>query len=148
MKKHRTISLIVAILLIVFGTISNPLLAQDSLTIQNTNPPPYPERSDTQVTLRMSRYEFISSLVILAFGLIVVILEIIIIRQHKIHPEEIIKFVTITLIIISTLYLITAGYSNDQIAPAIGLLGTVAGYLLGKIHTNIEKNEKNNINEN
>ncbi len=58
----------------------------------------------------------------------------------------IVKFVTITLIIISTLFLITAGYSNNQIAPAVGLLGTIAGYLLGRIHhsnTN-DDNEKTN----
>jgi hypothetical protein len=28
--------------------------------------------------------------------------------------------------------LICAGYSNDQIAPAMGLFGTLAGYLLGR----------------
>jgi hypothetical protein len=38
----------------------------------------------------------------------------------------------ITLIIIGTMVLICAGYSNDQIAPAMGLFGTVAGYLLGR----------------
>jgi hypothetical protein len=30
------------------------------------------------------------------------------------------------------MFLITAGYTSDQIAPMIGLLGTIAGYLLGK----------------
>ena len=43
-----------------------------------------------------------------------------------------VTFILITLIITATLFLITAGYDNNQIAPAIGLFGTVAGYLLGK----------------
>ena len=52
------------------------------------------------------------------------------------------KRILITLIIISTLFLITAGYSNDQIAPAIGLLGTIAGYLLGRIQNNSQTGQK------
>ena len=34
--------------------------------------------------------------------------------------------------LIAGLFLIFAGYSQDQMAPMMGLLGTVAGYLLGK----------------
>ena len=30
------------------------------------------------------------------------------------------------------IFLVVAGYSDQQIAPVIGLLGTIAGYLLGK----------------
>jgi biopolymer transport protein ExbB/TolQ len=29
-------------------------------------------------------------------------------------------------------FLVVAGYTDTQIAPVMGLLGTVAGYLLGK----------------
>jgi hypothetical protein len=36
------------------------------------------------------------------------------------------------LIISSSIFLIVAGYTSQQIAPAMGLLGTLAGYLLGK----------------
>ncbi|MDX1617310.1 MAG: hypothetical protein R3224_00890 [Balneolaceae bacterium] len=38
----------------------------------------------------------------------------------------------VTLIITAALFLIAAGFSNDQIASALGLLGTIAGYLLGR----------------
>jgi hypothetical protein len=38
----------------------------------------------------------------------------------------------VTLIIIGTLFFITAGFDSTQIAPALGLFGTIAGYLLGK----------------
>ncbi|QTA83229.1 Uncharacterized protein dnl_56240 [Desulfonema limicola] len=45
------------------------------------------------------------------------------------------RSVGFTLVIVSGLFLITAGYSQEQISPMIGLLGTTAGYLLGKTET-------------
>jgi hypothetical protein len=87
----------------------------------------------------LSSFEFQLSIIVLSFGLLVVLVEVFLIRTRRISSEDSIKFITITLIITSTLFLITAGYSNDQIAPAVGLLGTIAGYLLGKINTS--KNE-------
>ena len=42
------------------------------------------------------------------------------------------KLLGVTMIIISALILITGGFSGEEIAPIVGLLGTVAGYLLGK----------------
>ncbi len=72
------------------------------------------------------------SMMVLAFGLIIILLESVLIFTKKISEENIVRFIVVTLIIISALFLITAGYSNDQIAPAMGLLGAVAGYLLGK----------------
>ena len=42
------------------------------------------------------------------------------------------QIVGLTLVITAGLFLITSGYSQQQIAPMIGLLGTIAGYLLGR----------------
>jgi len=36
------------------------------------------------------------------------------------------------LIITGALFLVVAGYTDKQMAPVMGLLGTLAGYLLGK----------------
>ncbi|GGK79796.1 hypothetical protein ACD591_08265 [Rufibacter glacialis] len=72
------------------------------------------------------------SFCVLGFGVIMMGLLVHVIKCSHIEKENIVRVLMVTLIIISTLFLITAGYSNDQIAPAIGLLGTVAGYLLGK----------------
>lgn len=117
-----------------------PLMAQDSIITALNNPPPEPEESGSAIVKPLSRLEFTLSLIVLAFGLAVIILEIILIRIKKIHTDETIKFITVTLIITSTLFLITAGYSNDQIAQAVGLLGTIAGYLLGKSqNTNLKE---------
>jgi hypothetical protein len=122
---------------------SMPLLAQDTTGVDN--PPPEPEASDAAIVTPLSRLEFVLSVSVLVFGLIIIFLEIFLIKTRKINAEDTIKFIVITLIITSTLFLITAGYSNDQIAPAVGLLGTIAGYLLGRIqHSNTQefKNEK------
>ncbi len=86
----------------------------------------------------LSSLEFGLSLLVLLFGMGVILLEIYLVTKQHISATETVKFIIITLIIISTLFLITAGYDNDQIAPAIGLLGTIAGYLLGRI-TNEDK---------
>lgn len=80
----------------------------------------------------LSSLTFYLSILVLLFGLIVMGLEVYLIATGKIIPDHSIKFITVTLIVTSTLFLITAGYSNNQIAPATGLLGTIAGYLLGR----------------
>lgn len=73
------------------------------------------------------------SVAILGFGILIIAGALfIMIRQKKGWGPNAIQIVGIVLIVISTLFLITAGYSESQITPAIGLLGTIAGYLLGK----------------
>ncbi|MGB5819279.1 MAG: hypothetical protein WBG90_07315 [Saonia sp.] len=120
------------------------IFGQDSIDfVINDNPPPEPEDSNSIVVTPLSRLEFILSISVLAFGLVVILLEIFLIKNRKINAEDTIKFIIITLIITATLFLITAGYSNDQIAPAVGLLGTIAGYLLGRINKANSSHETN-----
>lgn len=88
----------------------------------------------------MSNLEFNLSVGVLLFGLLVILLEVFLIKQGFIDGNNIVKFIIVTLIVTGTLFLITAGYNNNQIAPALGLFGTVAGYLLGK--SNTPNNEK------
>jgi hypothetical protein len=45
---------------------------------------------------------------------------------------DIMKTFTVTLIIIGTMLLISSGFNSEQIAPAFGLFGTIAGYLIGR----------------
>lgn len=46
--------------------------------------------------------------------------------------EAVIRLVSLILIVSGTLFLVTLGYSAQQIAPALGILGTIAGYMLGR----------------
>ena len=82
----------------------------------------------------LSSFEFWLSVIILGFTLIIMIGEVVLIISGKITAtaEAAVRFVLVTLIIGATMFLIASGYSNDQIAPAMGLFGTIAGYLLGK----------------
>lgn len=107
--------------------------------------PEEPAEADEKMILPLTDLEFNLSIIVLVFGLVITLLEVFLIKQRKISGEDSIKFITITLIIISTLFLITAGYSNNQIAPAVGLLGTIAGYLLGRIQDDkkTDRNENN-----
>lgn len=129
-------------LLITFSFITLPVLAQDTANAAFNNLPPEPDDSGSKIVSPLSRLEFILSITVLGFGLLIILLEIFLIKTNRISSEDSIKFIVITLIITSTLFLITAGYSNDQIAPAVGLLGTIAGYLLGRIqHSNQQENK-------
>lgn len=80
------------------------------------------------------------SSVILVFGLIVIVMASGLIKNGK-EPEAILRVFGTILIIILAVFLIVAGYDDKQIAPAMGLLGTIAGYLLGK-ETKKKENER------
>ena len=75
------------------------------------------------------------SLAVLAFGLIVLGLQTAAIFRLRDGatwtPTDVLRFHTLTLIITGSLMLIVAGYSNEQTAAVFGLLGSIAGYVLG-----------------
>jgi hypothetical protein len=54
-------------------------------------------------------------------------------RITNARPEDITRPVIVLTVIVGTLILVTAGYSNEQIAPAFGLFGTIVGYMLGRL---------------
>jgi len=72
------------------------------------------------------------SIAVLIFGLLLVAAEIVVMlkRQRGWGPSST-QIVGLTLVVTAGLFLVVAGYSPAQIAPMIGLLGTIAGYLLG-----------------
>ena len=86
----------------------------------------------------LSSFEFWLSIVLLIFGLIVIGVQLYLATRrgpdgtHTVSVENGIRLSIVSLIIISALVLIASGYSNNQIAPAMGLFGTIAGYLVGK----------------
>ncbi|MCC6695693.1 MAG: hypothetical protein IT365_08695 [Candidatus Hydrogenedentes bacterium] len=84
-------------------------------------------------TINMYR-EILLSIGLLVFGAATLGIECFLIRRDpkSWSGPAILRMIIITLIIISGSFLITSGYSNDQIVPIVGLLGSIAGYLLGK----------------
>ncbi|MEO3404944.1 hypothetical protein AAFN85_13645 [Mucilaginibacter sp. CAU 1740] len=123
---------------LLFSIVSGQLYAQspsekaaEPAKEEFVNPVPGQMIKDSQWGF-MTSYEFMLSVSILIFGLFVIFVELYLIKTNRISQDRAVKFIIITLVIISTIYLITAGYNNNQIAPATGLLGTIAGYLLGR----------------
>lgn len=89
----------------------------------------------------LSSIEFWLSISVLVFGLIFLMIGRSVIQSTGFSPDDVNKLLAVTLIVIATLFIITAGYDSEQIAPAMGLFGTVAGYLLGKTSQAKEKQE-------
>lgn len=109
------------------GTIDTS--ASDSIT---NAPPEKGKAANLSDISRMSPREFNLSLVILVFGGLVLLAEVAMLRHMKCSPEELLRVFGITLIVMGTLLIVPAGFSSQSIAPAMGLLGTVAGYLLSQ----------------
>ncbi|MEL6697718.1 MAG: hypothetical protein AAFP89_15855 [Bacteroidota bacterium] len=82
----------------------------------------------------LSSREFYLSVLILGFGLLLVLLTLLASRIGGIQmtADEFLRLISIILIINSSLLLISSGFSDKQISSVIGLLGTLAGYLLGR----------------
>jgi len=77
--------------------------------------------------------EIALSLGVLVFGAVIISLEILVMLRRAMSWDLwSFKVLGLTLVIVAGLFLIVAGYSQNQAAPMMGLLGTVAGYLLGK----------------
>jgi hypothetical protein len=99
----------------------------------NAPPPADEETSDGPTVKRvLTTFEFWLSLEVLLFGVIVAMLEYVILRARNVSAEETLRVYAVTLIIVGTLFAITAGFDSNQIAPAMGLFGTIAGYVLGR----------------
>ncbi|MBD5803568.1 hypothetical protein AZOA_30090 [Azoarcus sp. Aa7] len=72
------------------------------------------------------------SAVVLIFGIVVLVLCAGLMRSSRPSSEAILRVFGTVLIITGALFLVVAGYTDQQVAPVMGLLGTLAGYLLGK----------------
>ena len=69
----------------------------------------------------------------LGFALIIIILQsAVLLRAAKGWGPQSTRVFGITLTVTMGTFLITAGYSQEQIAPMMGILGTLLGYLLGQ----------------
>jgi len=76
-------------------------------------------------------YEFFLCLITVALGIAALLLLAIMYGRRP--PEEFARVFTVSLVIFAALFLIVAGYNEKQTAPVFGLLGTVLGYIFGKV---------------
>lgn len=71
---------------------------------------------------------------ILVFGLLVLIVMAVLFIKGK-DADQILRMCALPMIIVAAIFLVVTGFSNDQISPVMGLLGAIAGYLLGSKRT-------------
>ena len=69
--------------------------------------------------------------VLLIFGLTVMGLTTYLLKNGY-HAQSILRVFGTLLVIIMATFLVVAGYTNEQLGAPLGLLGTIAGYLLGR----------------
>ncbi len=81
----------------------------------------------------ISPIEIYLSLGVLAFGLVLIIFAgLVALKKSSGWDQEATRIFAVSVIVTAGLFLMTAGYSDEQVAPMFGLLGTIVGYLLGK----------------
>jgi glycerol uptake facilitator-like aquaporin len=119
-------------------TLAGPALAQQLPAPPTPPPNPAPNPGSggnlADFIFKKAPYEFWLTFLIIAFGLTVLALYIYAIRNiSNRRPEDVSRALIVITVITGSLVLITAGYSNEQIAPAFGLFGTVIGYMLGRM---------------
>lgn len=95
------------------------------------------EESSAALSRVWTSSEIVLSVALLLFTFLLVVLESIIVVKAKTpwSPQSILRIVGLTLIIGISAFLVVAGYDQDQITPVTGLLGVIAGYLLGANQT-------------
>jgi uncharacterized membrane protein len=99
------------------------------------NPIPTPgelESAESNFRRVLSSWEFVLSCEVIVFGMVIVLVEFLLLRNRNTAAEDILKVFAVTLVIIGTLFAIVAGFDSRQIAPAMGLFGTITGYILGR----------------
>jgi hypothetical protein len=82
--------------------------------------------------IQMSRETTLRCASVLSFALLIVGGSVFLAWHGVFNQLVTFKLVALTLVVSSGLVLIVAGYSSDQITSMMGLLGTIAGYVLGK----------------
>jgi|WetSurSiteA1Bulk_404760.scaffolds.fasta_scaffold48769_2 hypothetical protein len=101
-----------------------PLAPSDPLITHNND--------NVSIYLEQIEYAKTMSKYILAYGAALSLFAGIIALKTRGWSQEATKVFTVTVIVTAGLFLMTAGYTSEQIAPMYGLLGTIVGYLLGK----------------
>jgi len=67
---------------------------------------------------------------VLTFGIaVIIVMAVLVVRKSQ--TGDVLRLFTVPMVIVAAVFLVVTGFSNEQITPVIGLLGTLAGYVLG-----------------
>lgn len=70
---------------------------------------------------------------VLFFGLIAMLIAANLMRKTTITADGILKVFGMILLIFGSIFLVVSGYSQEQMGPVMGLLGTIAGFIFGRV---------------
>ena len=102
-------------------------------SFHNPKKPREISKKEAGIVSILSAKEVALSAGVLLFAVIVLMMMLYTFRNHVAEKSEIIeRFGIVTVLITGALFLVTAGFSSAQIMPAVGLIGTIAGYILGQ----------------
>jgi hypothetical protein len=139
-KALSTLGAVVISLLLCMASSSIGLAQQQPTSVPNvTANPPGTAGVVRQVGLSnfftaRTPYEFWLTVLVCATAITIISLMVWSIgRTGLARPEDLTRPIIVVAIIMSALILVIAGFSNEQIAPAFGLFGTIVGYMLGRM---------------
>jgi hypothetical protein len=72
------------------------------------------------------------TLYVLAFGLVCLLAQTALLWRARSSAEEIMRNMSVTLVVTLGICALVVGYDQQQISPIIGLFGTIIGFLLGQ----------------
>lgn len=84
------------------------------------------------VLLDYQNQSLVLSISLLVFGLAVIVAALWRVDRTRLTENGALRLVGATAVVIMAVFLCTAGFTLEQITPAIGLLGTMGGYVLGR----------------
>lgn len=120
---------------------TDALIAQKTATVASATSVVSSKRMMEEKAIKASKVPWWSttdamtiSASVLVFGVLVMVLASR--ALHKGIPAALVmRLFGMLTIVVMAVFLVVAGYDSQQIAPVTGLLGTLAGYLLGKSTT-------------
>jgi hypothetical protein len=122
------------VILLICGGMLRIAEAQDALPSPSTFQNPDSGANLARFFTSKTPYEFWLSCLIVLLGLAIIGALILALRQVRdARPEDFSRPIIVVAVITGTLILVTVGYTNEQIAPAFGLFGTIVGYMLGRL---------------
>lgn len=92
-----------------------------------------PGGGDSIFGLPLDDRQFSTIALLFLFGVIIIGLQLLVVRKIQgLRSDDVLRNISVTLVIVSTLVLMISNLSSEVMAPAFGLFGTIIGYILGR----------------
>ena len=115
------------------GALGKNSSGKDSTSTSDVNLPGLGEE-DTEVWNPVSKREMVLAISFLLFAIIFMGMIVHVFKKHiRESSGEVERIGIVTVVAVGAVHLVMAGFGADKVAPAFGIFGTIAGYLLGQV---------------